>query len=244
MKTERYFSSILISLLLLPFAATASAALMKYTYQTPVMTVTSEQSYDDQGFMPGADFFWGDEEQLEIALVIPEFEFDLEELEVFYQVYDNPVVSITGSNYFNNVTIDSSKFIFETWKVEGEYYQDWWLTFDISDSNFPNDLERRAVFSSTGSSSYMTLYQDNFYARGCDGGYPPEWEVGCWEGVYDSVVEFQGEYSTPLDPQYPGGVNRMHGEPIAVPEPLTPMLLLTGLAGFFFARRMKFTIKK
>ncbi|HSC68179.1 MAG TPA: hypothetical protein VLC79_10835 [Cellvibrio sp.] len=238
MKTERVFLSITLPLLLLTFAQTASAAYMKYTYQTPVMNAVSEQSYDDDGIMPGRELFWSATEQLEIAMILPEIQYELEEMEVFYQVYDNPVVSITGSHYFNNIRIDSSNFIFEAWKVDGHIYQDWWLTFDITDSNFPNDMERRASFRSTGSSSYMTLYQDNYYARGCAGQYPPEWEMGCWEGIYDSVVEFEGHYDTPLDPEYPGGINRMHGERIAVSEPFTPFLLLTALASLLFSRRL------
>lgn len=244
MKTERYFFSIIITLLLLPIAQSASAAYMKYTYQTPVMNIISEQSYNDQGIPPGRELFLDATEQLDIALIIPEIEFELEEMEVFYKVYENPVIGITGSNFFNDITIGSSSFTFETWKLDGQIIQNWWLTVDITDSNFPDDMERRASFQTTGSSSYLTLYQDNFYAQGCDGGYPPEWEMGCWEGVYDSVVEFQGDYTTPLDPEYPGGINRMHGESIAVSEPLTPALMLTGLAVFFFARRVKFKLKK
>lgn len=240
MKAERVFISIMLPLLLLSFAHTASAAYMKYTYQTPIMNVTSEQSYDDDGIMPGRELFWGVTQQLDIAMILPEIEYELQEMEVFYQVYDNPIVSITGSNYFNNITIDNSSFIFEVWKVDGQIYQDWWLTFDITDSNFPNDMERRVSFRSTISSSYMTLYQDNYYARGCAGQYPPEWQMGCWEGVFDSVVEFEGYHDTPLEPEYPGGIYRLFGERISVSEPLTPLLFLTGLAGLFFSRRLVF----
>jgi len=237
MKTERYFLLIILPLLLIPCAQSASAAFMKYTYQTPLMNVTSEHSYDDDGIQPARELFLNATEQLDIAMILPEIEFELEDMEVFYKVYDNPVVSITGSTFFNTITIDSSQFIFETWKADGEIYQDWWLTFDITDSNYPDDMERRASFTSTLWSSHMTLYQDNYYARGCAGQYPPEWEMGCWEGVYDSVVEFQREDISPPDDEYPGGIDRMIGQRISVSEPLAPILLLTGLAGLFFKRQ-------
>ena len=238
MKTERYFLSIILPLLLIPFAQSASAALVKYTYQTPIMNLTSERSYDDDGLQPARELFSGATEQFDIELILPEIDFELEEMEVFYKVYDNPVVSIIGSTFFNTITIDSSQFIFEVWKVDGEIYQDWWLSFAITGNNYPNGMERRASFRSTGSSSNMTLYQDNYFARGCAGQYPPEWEMGCWEGVYDSVVEFEGYYDSPPDGEYPGGIYRMSGQRISVSEPLTPILLLTGLFGLFFSRRL------
>ena len=243
MKAEMYFFSIILPLLLIPFSQSASAAYIKYTYQTPIMSVTSERSYNDDGHIPPRELFGSATEQLDIAMILPEIEFELqalEEMEVFYKVYDNPVVSITGSTFFKTMTIDSSRFRFEAWKVDGEIYQDWWLSFAITDSNYPDDMERRASISATGSSNYMTLYQDNYYARGCAGQYPPEWEMGCWDGVYDSVVEFQGEYISPPESESPGGIYRMSGQRISVSEPLTPILLLTGLAGLFFSRRLTF----
>lgn len=240
MKTERYFLSIIITLLSLLFAQAASAGYMKYTYQTSLLHATNEQSYDADGNSPAIDLFWNAEEQFNVEFIIPELEFELEEFEVFYQVFENPVVSVTAANFFNTVIINSSHFRLEVWKVDGQLYQDWWLSIDITDSSFPGDMERRAFLSSNNGWDNMTLYQDNYYIKRCAGQYPPEWEMGCWEGTYDSVVEFQGEdASVPLD-EYPGGIFRLFGERVSVPEPLSPMLLLTGLVGILFSRRIKF----
>lgn len=240
MKTERYFLSIIITLLSLLFTQAASAGYMKYTYQTSLMHATNEQSYDADGNSPAIDLFWNAEEQFNVEFIIPELDYELEEMEVFYQVYENPVVSVTAANFFSNVTINSSHFRLEAWKVDGQLYQDWWLSIDITDSSFPGDMKRRASLSSSNGWDDMTLYQDNYYIKRCSGHYPPEWEMGCWEGTYDSVVEFRGEdTSVPLD-EYPGGIFRLFGERVSVPEPLSPMLLLTGLVGILFSRRIKF----
>ncbi len=248
MEIQRYFLSILfplrsVSLLAVPllsllFAQSASAAYMKYTYQTPIMNLISEQSYDDEGFPPGRDLFWNATEQFTITMILPEIKYELEEMEGFYKVFSSPVISVTGSNFFNVINIDSSTFILEAWKEDGVIYHNWWLSFFVSDTNYPGDMERRASFTSTGSLNSMILYQDNYYARGCAGQYPPEWQMGCWEGVFDSVVEFEGDYMDLPGGEYPGGIYWMSGYKISVSEPLTPMLFLTGLAGLFMSRRL------
>lgn len=240
MKIERLFLSLIITLLSLLFTQAASAGYMKYTYQTSIMYSTSEQTYDKDGHSPPVEFFWNTEEQFNVEFIIPELDYELEEMEVFYKVFENPVVSVTSANFFGNATITSSSFALEAWKVEGQIYQDWSLLIDIADTSFPGNTERRASLSLHGAWDNMTLYQDNYYTKRCSGHYPPEWEMGCWEGTYDSIVEFQGENtSVPLD-EYPGGIIRLFGERLSVPEPLSPLLLLTGLAGMFFSRRIKF----
>ncbi len=109
------------------------------------------------------------------------------------------------------------------------------------DDSFPSDMERRASVR-IDSADYMILHQENYAYRRCASGYPPEWNMFCFNYVLDSTVEFRGDGHTylPLD-QYPGGLYRLYGEPLSVPEPLSPFLLLTGLAGIFFARRARFT---
>jgi hypothetical protein len=240
MKFERYFSSIVITLLSLLFTQAASAGYMKYTYQTSIMHATSERTYDKDGYSPPAEFFWNAEEQFNVEFIIPELDYELEEMEVFYKVFENPVVSVTSANFFRNATITSSSFALEAWKIDGYIIQSWSLSIDIADNSFPNNVERRASLSLNGGWDYMTLYQDNYYIKRCSGHYPPEWEMGCWSGTYDSIVEFQGEDTRlPLD-EYPGGIFRLFGERVSVPEPLSPMLLLTGMAGILFSRRIKF----
>ncbi|PUA30207.1 MAG: hypothetical protein B0W54_06760 [Cellvibrio sp. 79] len=240
MKIERYFLSVMITLLSLLFTQAASAGYMKYTYQTPVMYATGEQSYDEDGNSPSMEFFWKAEEQFNVEFIIPELDYELEEMEVFYKVFEDPVISVTSANFFRNATITSSSFALEAWKVEGFIIQSWSLSIDIADSSFPNNMERRASLSLNGGWDHMTFYQDNFYIKRCAGQYPPEWEMGCWSGTYDSVVEFRGEdTSFPLD-EYPGGIFRLFGERVSVPEPLSPLLLLTGVVGIFFSRRIKF----
>lgn len=237
MKIAKYLYSMISILFLFIGAQSAFAGYMKYTYTTAVMNACCEQTVTQDGENFGTELFWDTQEQLEIEFVIPEIDFI--DLLTSYATFENPVTRVVATNFFPNITINSSQFIIEASGNADEFYLSWWLYLDITDSSFPNGMTRNASFKTSGDFDYMRFNQDNFYYRRCAGQYPPEWNMGCYENVYDSYVEFAGYYEGG-NTEYPGGIYRLHGERISVPEPFSPLLLLTGFAGIFFARRMKF----
>lgn len=220
------------------FAQPSFAGYLKYHYQSSVMMACCEHTVDQKSGLP-SELFLNAEEQLSLYFISPDLSSDLQEGEVAAKTIENPQVVITGSNYFLNPTTYNSHFWVESEMLDGFISQRWELTFDIIDDRFPSDLVRRASVR-LGSSDVMTFQQENYYYKRC-GPYPPEWQMGCSSGVYDSTVEFYSFYEgsdLPLD-QYRGGIYRLHGEPLSVTEPFTYMLLVTGLAGLFFSRRNK-----
>lgn len=236
MKTEKYLCSILLTLLSLLFASITSASYIKYTYQTPIMDVIKDQSYFEDGIPVGLDLFWEKQIQLDVAFIIPELNFNLDEGKVLYKQFGNPVTSVSASDFFHSITINHSRFIIEAYKIDGEIFQDWRLTFDITDSNFPNNMERRSSVELSGSTDYMKFYQDDYlYQKPYWNGSGYSWD----KYLIDTEVEFQGEYAGEILDEYPGGIYRLFGSRIPVPEPTSPLLLLAGLGGMFFIRRCK-----
>ena len=243
MKVAKCFYSMMSILFLFLAAQSAFAGLMKYTYQSSVMKPCCELTIDQEGVQAPVEFFEGAEEQFEIEFIIPEIDFL--DLLTSSMTFENPVTRVTSTNLFSEITINSSQFYIEGGEYEGSIYVAWWLYLDITDNSFPNGMTRHALFeASGGSSDYMEFLQENFYHRRCAGQYPPEMQMDCWEGIFDSRVEFSGNFEGPYLPedQYPGGIYRLYGQRISVPEPFAPLLLLTGLAGIFFVRRVKFDI--
>lgn len=238
MKNRGHFLPILVMSLMVFFSQAASAGYMKYTYKSTVMDAYWESTVTQEGENYGTELFWGAQEQFEIEFVIPEIDFN--DLLTSYATFDNPVTRVTSMNFFPDATINNSQFIIEASEYEGEIYVSWWLYLDISDYGFSNGMSRHASFQTTGGSSdYMNFNQEDYHYKRCAGQYPPEWEMGCHEALYDSHVEFSGDYEGNSN-EYPGGIYRLYGEAISVPEPLAALLLLTGLAGIFFSRRVTF----
>lgn len=240
MKVAKCFYSMMSILFLFLAAQSAFAGLMKYTYTSTVMDACCERTTDQDGDATGTQLFWDAQEQLEIEFIIPEIDF--RDLLTSYMVFENSVTRVTAKNFFSDVTINSSEFYLEGSEYEGEIYVYWWLNLEFTDTSFPDGMTRKASFQTSGGSfDYMEFNQENFYYRRCAGQYPPEWNMGCYEAIYDSYVEFLGYYDGDSN-EYPGGIYRLYGERISVPEPFSPLLLLTGLGGIFFARRVKVDI--
>ena len=227
MKTKQYFLSTLSSLLLL-VAAQGSSAHILFTYQTAEMTWMGEKAQLQDGTPIGMDFLYPYTFQFDISFITPDLDFDLEEMEVMYETFDNPVVSVSPSGMFQSFTVERSSFQIEAYKYEGNIYPEWLLTFDLIDNNSPDGLSLQASITSRGNWDYMTLSVDNFhYSR-------PMIDV-----VVDIDAEFYGEFNGQHPDEYPGGIPRLFAKQISVPEPLTPALLLTGLLGLFAARKIK-----
>ncbi len=235
MKNRGHFLPILVVSLMVFFSQAVSAGYMKYTYKSTVMNALGEQTTDQEGGVPGAEyFFWNAEEQFEIEFIIPKIDF--RDLLTSYMTFENPVTRVTAKRFFSDITINSSQFVIEGGEYEGGIYVVWWLYLDITDSSFPNGMTRSASFQTSGGHDYMEFIQDNFFYRRCSGSYPSRY---CYEAIYDTYVEFIGYYDGD-NFEYPGGIYRLYGEAISVPEPFAPLLLLTGMAGIFFSRRVTF----
>lgn len=242
MKIKCNVALIMTTLIALLFSQTGSAALMKYTYQSPVMSFAREQSRQVDGPGGGYEFFfWGYEEQVTVEFVIPELEYELDEFdEHFFASFSNPVISVKAPGFFDSITINSSSFDFVAREYHGDVLQGWTLYLDITENNSQKHGDRRATFILDGYLDVMKLYQKNMYYKRCDGNYPPEWNMGCFAGVYDITAEFEGQHSGDYLDEYPGGINGMFGQPVRVPEPMSAVLLLIGMAGIFCLRTRKF----
>ena len=238
MKAERYFLSIMIAVLTIIFTQNVSATYMKYTGQSPLMTYAGGQEYYQDGAPAGLDLFLYSKVQFDVEFIIPEIKYELDETRHFFIEFENPVVKVTASDFFKSIAINNSRFSLEIWEAMDEIYFGWLLTIDITESSFPQGSEKRASIEFGSSSGRATIYQDNYFYRRC-GPYPPEWNMGCHEAVLDMVTDFSGEHTGEYLEEYPGGLLGLFGTPVSVSEPFTITILLTGLAGLFFARRIK-----
>jgi hypothetical protein len=224
MKTKKYFLSTLSALLLTVVTQTA-AAHMLFTYQTAKMNWISEKTYDYDGTQVYLDFFRGNEFQFDVSFITPDLNFDLDEGEVRTMQFDNPIVSVSPYAPFITLSIERSSFAIEAYKHEGTTYTDWSLIFDIINDDLNYDAVITASINSRGNWDYMSVHlEDYHYLRGTH------------EYILDSDAEFAGEYYGEYPNEVPG-LPRFSMKHISVPEPLSPVLLLLGLAGIFATRK-------
>jgi len=227
MKITKYLLSTLSAFFLFAFTQGASAHML-FTYQSSEMKWITEKSYSSDGVLLGIDALWYNSFQFDITLITPDLDLNLDELEVRTMQFDNPIVSVSPSGLFRSPIVERSNFWLEAYKIDGHVYTDWTLTFDITDGNLPSGTLMTAAVTARGNWDYMTLDIDNFfYSR-----------TGFTDFI-DIDAEFAGEFQGQHPDEYPGGVHRLFGKHISVPEPLTPALLLTGLLGIFTARKLK-----
>lgn len=225
MKTKKYLLSTLSALFLLAFAQTASAHIL-FNYSTSEMNWASEKSYHQDGSSFGMDILWGTKFQFDVSFITPDLDFDLEEMEVRAWQFENPVISVSPSYPFETIDIGSSSFWLEAFKIDGNIYTEWWLTFDIVGTNVVNGKVSASI-DSRGQWDYMALHvEDIHYTR-----YP-------FDGILDIDAKYEGEYNGEYSSEYPY-FGRLFAKHVSVPEPLTPALLLTGLLGIFITRKIK-----
>ncbi len=192
MKTKKYLLSIISALFLFIFTQGASAHML-FTYETAEMKWIGETARLQDGTLLGLDYFWNDTFKLDVTFITPDINFDLDEMEVEVMEFDNPVVDVSVSNWFNTVSVERSWFWVEAYKVEGEIYTDWRLTFDIVDNSLPNGTALSASITSHNYSDYMTLSLDNYlYSR------------RGFEALIYVDAEFWGEYEGRDSNEYPG----------------------------------------
>lgn len=231
MKVPYFFHSIFAKyFVVIFFAAWAStaSAYYKINYQSADLTWQSEEyRLDNDDYAYGGDFFFYETINFDVELIIPEFEFP--NVEPVLLTFDDVVVDINTSNLFASPVVTNSRFELEL--TPGNVLYPWWsLTFDVVDSQNPGNgaissgtysaagsLEWNADGSGTGSGYADFMYHlDNWVYQRHD---------MVW--VLDSEVHFVAD------------TNSLTIEKMSVPEPLSPVLLLLGLAGIFATRKMK-----
>jgi hypothetical protein len=226
MKRFNYFSYALSTLILMAFTQSVSAHIL-FSYKTAEMDWISEKTYSQDGTPVNIDFLWDYTFQFDVSFVTPDLDFHLEEMETKSIQVDNPVLSVSTSAPFQTISIENSIFLIEAFKVEGNIYKNWYLTFDILDSNLSNDTVMSASIYSSDSWDYMKLrVEDLHYSR------------ANFNAIIDINAEFLGEYNGEYSNEYPD-LGRLIAKYIAVPEPSPPALILLGLASIFAVRKMK-----
>lgn len=227
MNAKNYFLSSLSVLLLSVVTQNASAHLV-FHYQTAEMNWLNETSnIQGESTISGSDYLMFQTFQFDVTFITPDLDFDLDELEIITMEFDNPVVSVSSTGFFQPTSIERSNFKFDAYNIEGIIYTDWMLTFDIIDDSLPNNTALSASVTSRGFWDYMTLHVDTFHYRRKD-----------FEVILDIDAEFEGEYSGEYSTEYPH-FGRLSVSEVSVPEPLSPLLILSGLVAVFSIRKMK-----
>lgn len=225
MNVKKYFLSTLSTLFLFAIAQGASAHIL-FNYSTAEMNWINEKSYRQDGSSFDMDILWGNKFQFDVSFITPDLSFDLEDAELRAWQFENPVISVSPSYPFETIDIGNSSFWLEAFKVDGNIYTDWLLTFDIIGSNVVNGKVSASV-ESRGQWDYMALHvEDLHYTR-----YPID-------VILDIDAEYAGGYNGEYSSEYPY-LGRLFPTHVSVPEPLTPILFLAGLIGIFAARKIK-----
>lgn len=227
MKTKQSFFPCLSALLFIIFSQGA-AAHMLFNYKTAVMEFQREDSYQtENGNEANINLFNNYTFQADISFITPDINFDLEELEVATFKFINPVTSVITSGAIENAKIIQSYFWLEAWKVNGEIHTDWQLTFDVEDSNLPDDTVAQGYFTSRNNLDNVTIILHNYlYSR-------DSFETRLVVQA-DFGAEYLGDYPNDLP-----GLPRFSVKHITVPEPLTPALFLLGILSTVVVRRIK-----
>ena len=237
MNIKKYVFRLFFLLPFLLFVGPASAGYVKYTYQTPIITILEGATYTEDGSYAEIQPFRNAAVQFEIELIIEELKYELAESGgFFHKDYENPVVKVTASNLFDSIIVDSSHFFFEAWIDEGNSYHTWHLYIDITDDHFPGTQVRHALLRLNGAFDDMTFHEYNRLYSRC-GDQHSEWDDRCWRGFLNSSAFFVGQQSDKYLDSYPGGIFRMFGERIPFPEPLSFLLLLCGVVFLFSVRQ-------
>jgi|SRR6187551_921092 len=209
------------------WASTASAYLKMNFESSDLIWQSEEYRLDNIDYAYEADFFRYQTINFDVEFIIPEFEFPVRAPVLF--TYDDVVVGIKTSNLFASPRVTNSRFELEL-APEDDWYPFWTLTFDVVDNQNPeNDGIRSGTYSAVGSIEWNA---DGSGTGGAWGDFV--YHLDNWvypkhntEWILDSEVHFVTEFS------------RLTIEKVSVPEPLSPALLLLGLAGIFAARKMK-----
>lgn len=230
MNVLHFFPSIFSKLLIFILCSmnTSNAfAYLKINYNSNDLYWESEEfRFDGDDYVYDGDFFLYDQINFDIALIIPEFEHS--DNNALVLTHDNPVIEIKTSTLFSLPIVTNSQFVLELTPWEEGFYTNWHLSFDIIDSQKPqNGTARGGSFAGGGSiewnaddSGYGGSYSEfNYYL---DNWIYKRHEM---EWILDSNVRFTGDLS------------RLTIEKVLVPEPFSPGLLLTGFAFIIFARR-------
>lgn len=229
MKTSA-FNSVFAKYLIFIFCAVWAAntfAYLKITYDSSELFWESETlQLDDQPDAYESSFFASQILDFDVELIIPEFEYP--PAEPLYLSFNNAVVSITASDLFSSPVVTKSRFDLEL--IPGDEYISWGLAFDVIDNQKPaNGIASGGSFSAGGSFEWNPDGSGSGLGDGHFNYYLDKWiyKRQQMEWVLSSDVYFR-TYESNIT------VQQVH-----VPEPFTPVLLLSGLIGIFAARKMK-----
>jgi hypothetical protein len=215
MKSTHHLLKRLVPALTFLFSPVTNADLL-ITYTSGNMLWHDEQSdFTNSGYYWDSSYLVNDEIQFEVSFITPDFELDTGEWQ--YLTFYNPVVSLSSSHYFESYTIDTGGY-FGLELAPDNFFRDWFFSFGVTENENPSGIKEQGVFSAGGWLDSMAgggaTREQLVYTKN-------DWFFThhnlLWEA--DTIATFGGESF--------GG--KLTIKQLSLPEPATPLLLLTGL---------------
>lgn len=197
------------------FSPCLSAHLL-ITYTSGNMLWKEEQSdYINSGEYWDSSYFANDEVKFEVSFITPDFELDTGEWQ--YLTFYDPVVSFSSSHFFESYTIDGSGY-FSLELAGDNSFRNWFFSLGVTENNNASGIKEYGIFSAGGWLDSMAgggaAREQLIYTK-------KDWSFThhnlLWEA--DTIATFGGE-------SFDG---KLTIKQISLPEPVTPLLLLTGL---------------
>lgn len=224
MKLTKHLPAITTIIAAMLFASPVFAYI-KVTYEGSFIPWESE--YTDYGdWSEPSSFFQNDLAYIEATFIIPDFHVPLDEWK--YLEFKNSAIEVKSS-FFDSVTIDPESYIGFSY-YPGNTNSNFYISLAFTEANTPTPgATRHGLFATNG--MFDEGYNDVITRQEAFTLTQNNW---IWENEFDDVLipsTTASFFNTTTNA-------RLIIERFTVPEPLSPLLLLSGLAGIFIARRM------
>lgn len=224
MKLTKYLLAITTTIATLLFTSSAFAYI-KITYEGSFIPWESEYTeYGDWG--EPSSFFQNDVAHIEATFIIPDFQVPLDEWK--YLEFKNSAIAVKSS-FFDSVTIDPESYIGFSY-YPGNTNSNFYISLAFTAADTPTTgANRHGLFTTNG--MFDEGYSDVITRQEAFTLTQNNW---IWKNEFDEVLIPSTTASF-----FNSTTNaRLNIERVTVPEPLSPLLLLSGLAGIFVVRKM------
>jgi hypothetical protein len=210
-----FFSSMLF--------ASSAFAYIKVTYEGTFIPWESEYTEYGEWGEPSS-FFQNDAAYVAAIFIIPDFHVSLDEWK--YLEFKNSAVDIK-SNFFDSVTVDPESYIGFSY-YPGNTNSNFYISLTFTEANIPTPGANRHGFFATNG-MFTEGYSDVITRQEAFTITQKNW---LWENEFDEVL-----IPSTTATFFNTATNaRLTFERFSVPEPLSPLLLLSGLIGIFVVR--------